>query len=153
MLPIILGALGAGFGLSLGLVINLRLNQHTRLPVLTSLINFVGGLAIMALLAALGVLGPGRLPIDAPVWAFLGGVVGAAYVTLTLLTAGALGVAASTAAVTLGQIAGARLIDAFGLLGQPARPITLPALLGAALLLAAVILLARERASSEHENA
>ena len=144
----LLGTLGAGLGLSLGLVINLRLAAHTRHAALASLVNFLGGLLVTSLLALLGVLGPASVPATAPGWAFLGGVVGAAYVTGTLLSARKLGVAASTAGVTLGQIVGARLIDALGLLGQPVRPVSLPGVLGAALLLLAVVLLARERASS-----
>jgi bacterial/archaeal transporter family-2 protein len=148
LIAAMLGTFGAGLGLSLGLVINLRLAAHSRHAVLASLVNFLGGLLVTSLLAVLGVLGPARLPVTAPGWAFLGGVVGAAYVTGTLLSARRLGVAASTAGVTLGQIVGARLIDALGLLGQPLRPVSLPGVLGAALLLLAVVLLARERASS-----
>lgn len=147
MLAILLGTLGAGFGLSLGLALNLRLSAHTRQPMLASFINFAGGLAVMSTLSLLGVMGPAAWPA-APWWAFLGGVVGAAYVTLTLLSAARLGVAASTAAVTLGQLAGARLIVGFGWLNQPTRILSLTDVLGAALLLVAVALLARERASS-----
>ncbi|WP_211238297.1 DMT family transporter, partial [Deinococcus pimensis] len=55
----------------------------------------------------------------------------------------------STAAVTLGQIIGARVIDHYGLLGQAVREVSAADLLGAALLLAAVALLARDRASSD----
>jgi bacterial/archaeal transporter family-2 protein len=73
-------------------------------------------------------------------------VVGAAYVTLALFTARQLGVAASTAAVTLGQVAGARLIDAFGWLGQVQHPVSLADIAGTVMLFAAVVLLSRERA-------
>ncbi len=149
LLAALLGTLGAGMGLSLGLVFNLRLAAHTGHAVLASLVNFGAGLLVTSLLTLLGVLGPANSPTGAPVWAFLGGVVGAAYVTATLKTAQVLGVAASTAGVTLGQLLGARLIDALGLLGQPLRPVSVLDMLGAALLLAAVVLLARERASSE----
>lgn len=145
----LLGTLGAGLGLSLGLVINLRLAAYAQHAVLASLVNFLGGLLVTALLAVFGVLGPASLPAGAPIWAYLGGAVGAAYVTGSLLSARRLGVAASTAGVTLGQMLAARLIDALGLLGQPVRPVSLPGVLGALLLLAAVVLLARERASSE----
>ena len=147
MLVALLGTLGAGLGLSLGLVVNMRLAAHTCRPVLASLVNFVMGLAVS--LALLALRGGASWPGGAPLWTLFGGVVGAAYVTLTLLTAQALGVAISTAGVTLGQILGARVIDACGLLGQPVRPVSAGALLGAVLLLGAVALLARQRASSE----
>ena len=152
MLAALLGTLGAGLGLSLGLVFNLRLAAYAGHAVLASLINFVAGLLVTSLLTLLGVLGPASLPGGAPAWVFLGGVVGAAYVTATLKAAQVLGVAASTAGVTLGQMLGARLLGAFGLLGQPVRMPGVSDVLGAALLLAAVVLLALERASSGHED-
>lgn len=144
----LLGTLGAGLGLSLGLVFNVRLSAHARHPVLATLVNFVTALCVTGTLTLLGVLGPAGVPGAAPWWLFGGGLVGATYVTLTLLTARRLGVAISTAGVTLGQILGARIIDAFGLLGQPSRPVSGAALLGAGMLFAAVLLLARERARS-----
>ncbi|AWN24629.1 hypothetical protein DKM44_10990 [Deinococcus irradiatisoli] len=142
----LLGTLGAGLGLSVGLVFNVRLAQHARHPVLASFVNFLVAFVLTSLLALLGLLGPAQLPGQAPLWIFGGGLVGALYVTLTLFTARALGVAASTAGVTLGQILGARLIDAFGLLGQPVRPVSSAALVGVGLLFLAVAVLARERA-------
>lgn len=147
MLAALLGTLGAGLGLSVGLAFNVRLAAHARHAVLASLVNFAVGLVLTGALALLGVGGQAASPFGAPLWMFLGGAVGAGYVTATLFTARALGVAASTAGVTLGQILGARLIDAFGLLGQSVRPVTLLDLLGAALLLGAVVLLARERST------
>lgn len=145
MLAALLGTLGAGLGLTVGLALNVRLAAHARHAVLASLVNFLVGLVITALLARLGVGGAARAPLGVPLWVLLGGAVGAAYVTATLFTARALGVAASTAAVTLGQILGARLIDAYGLLGQSVRPVGTADLLGAGLLFVAVVLLARER--------
>jgi transporter family-2 protein len=141
IIPLI-GAISAGLGLSLGLVLNVRLAGHSGQPVLASLINFLVGTTVTLSLA---LLGQASFPAGAEAWMWLGGAVGAGYVVLTLFTARLLGVAASTAGVTLGQILGARIIDAFGLLGQPVRPVSLTAILGAALLVAAVLILARER--------
>lgn len=146
LLAALLGTTGAGLGLSVGLVFNVRLAGHARHPVLASLVNFAVAFVLTSVLALLGVLGTAQLPTHAPLWVFGGGLVGAAYVTLTLFTARALGVAASTAGVTLGQIVGARVIDTFGLLGQQVRPVSLLDLLGLGLLFLAVTLLARERA-------
>jgi len=142
----LLGTVGAGLGLSLGLVFNVRLARHAGHPVLASLMNFLVAFTLTSVLALLSVLGTSHLPTHAPLWAFGGGLVGVTYVTLTLLTARALGVAASTAGVTLGQILGARVIDGFGLLGQHVRPVSGTAVLGVVLLFLAVTLLARERA-------
>ncbi|WP_019008134.1 DMT family transporter [Deinococcus aquatilis] len=148
MIVPLIGAISAGLGLSLGLVLNVRLAGHSGQPVLASLINFLVGMTVTLALALLGVLGQASFPVGAEAWMWLGGAVGAGYVVLTLFTARLLGVAASTAGVTLGQILGARIIDAFGLLGQPVRPVSLTAILGAALLVAAVLILARERETS-----
>lgn len=152
LLAAVLGTLGAGLGLSVGLVFNVRLARHARHPVLASLVNFLVAFLVTSVLALLGVLGASQLPVHAPLWAFGGGLMGAAYVTMTLLTARALGVAASTAGVTLGQILGARLIGAYGLLGQQARPVSVADVLGVALLFLAVTLLARERGASEQKT-
>ena len=144
-LAALLGTVGAGLGLSVGLVFNVRLAQHAGHPVLASLVNFLVAFVLTSVLALLGILGMAHLPTHAPLWAFGGGLVGATYVTLTLFTARALGVAASTAGVTLGQILGARLIDALGLLGQQVRPVGSAAVIGVVLLFLAVGILARER--------
>ncbi|WP_424949581.1 DMT family transporter [Deinococcus sp.] len=148
LLAAVLGTLGAGMGLSLGLVFNVRLARHARYPVLASLVNFLVAFVVTSLLALAGLLGSSRFPAHAPLWVFGGGLVGVVYVTLTLFTARALGVAASTAGVTLGQILGARLIDAFGLLGQQPRSVSGPDILGVLLLFLAVALLARERSGA-----
>jgi bacterial/archaeal transporter family-2 protein len=141
----LLGSIGAGLGLSVGLAFNVRLAAHTGDTVLASLINFVGGALVTGILFAIGI-GATRDATVAPLWAYLGGAVGAVYVTLALFTARQLGVAASTAAVTLGQVAGARLIDAFGWLGQVQHAVSLADIAGTILLFAAVVLLSKERA-------
>ena len=133
LLAAVLGTLGAGLGLSVGLVFNVRLARHTRHPVLASLVNFLVAFVVTSVLALLGVLGASQLPVHAPLWVFGGGLVGAAY-------------------VTLGQILGARLIGAYGLLGQQARPVSGADVLGVALLFLAVTLLARERGASEQKT-
>ncbi|ADV68136.1 DMT family transporter [Deinococcus maricopensis] len=142
MLIALLGTLGAGLGLSVGLAINVRLAGHARHALLASLVNFLGG-ALVTGLATL--LLPAHLHATAPAWAYLGGLIGAIYVTLTLRTAAQLGLTASTAATTLGQIAGALLVDGFGLFGVTAHPPRPTHLLAGAILLLAVVLLARER--------
>lgn len=143
-LAVLLGTIGAGLGLSAGLAFNLRLARSLGTPLAATLVNFTVGAALLLGLWLLGVDGarPDALP---PLWTLLGGLLGATYVTLSLIGAARLGVGLSTVAVTLGQVLGALLIGAAGWLGQtPQRP-TLTAWLSAALLLGAVALLARDR--------
>ncbi|HEX4116545.1 MAG TPA: DMT family transporter [Solirubrobacteraceae bacterium] len=79
----------------------------------------------------------------APWWAFVGGLLGAAYVTVAILTVGTLGVSALTAVVISGQLFAAVLIDRFGLLGIARQPIGATRILGLVLLVAGVVLVVR----------
>lgn len=145
---VLLATLGAGVGLSAGLAFNLRLARASGTPLAATLVNFVVGALLLLSLWFFGLEGarPSVLP---PLWTLFGGLLGATYVTLSLVGAAQLGVGVSTVAVTLGQVLGALVITAAGWLGQvPQRP-TLTALLSAALLLGAVTLLARDREQSK----
>jgi transporter family-2 protein len=79
----------------------------------------------------------------APWWAFVGGLLGAAYVTVAILTVSTLGVSALTAVVIAGQLTAAVLIDRFGLLGIAQQPIDTTRILGLVLLVAGVVLVVR----------
>jgi transporter family-2 protein len=144
-MEVLLALLGAGSGggaLAAGLAISARLQRHADGPVATTLVNFVVGFAILSTLLALGLAGGfalGRLP-EAPLWAFFGGVCGAAYVTLSLVAVSRMGLATATISIVLGQVAFSMVIDNFGLLGIPERPIGPTEALGAGLLVGAVIL-------------
>ena len=78
----------------------------------------------------------------------LGGLLGATYVTLSLMGAARLGVGVSTVAVTLGQVLGALVITGAGWLGQTPQRLSWTAILSAVLLLGAVALLAKDREHS-----
>ena len=79
----------------------------------------------------------------APWWAFVGGLLGAVYVTVAILTVRTLGVSALTAMVITGQLTAAVLIDRFGLLGIAKQPIGATRILGLVLLVAGVVLVVR----------
>jgi bacterial/archaeal transporter family-2 protein len=145
---VLLATLGAGIGLSAGLAFNLKLAKALRTPLAASLVNFVVGASVLLLLWSLGLDGtrPTSFP---PVWMLLGGLYGATYVTLSLVTAARLGVGVSTVAVTLGQILGAMVITSAGWFGQAAQPPSWTAILSAVLLIGAVALLAKDREQSK----
>jgi bacterial/archaeal transporter family-2 protein len=145
---VLLATLGAGIGLSAGLAFNLKLAKALRTPLAASLVNFVMGASVLLLLWSLGLDGtrPTSFP---PVWMLLGGLYGATYVTLSLVTAARLGVGVSTVAVTLGQILGAMVITSAGWFGQAAQPPSWTAILSAVLLIGAVALLAKDREQSK----
>jgi transporter family-2 protein len=79
-----------------------------------------------------------------PWYYFLGGILGAAYVTTVLITVGTLGAGGVTAATIAGQLSFSVLLDRLGVLGLPEKPITLGRLIGVVLLAAGVFLIVRE---------
>ncbi len=146
-LVLVLGTLGAGAGLATGLAFNLRLIRALESRLGTALVNFATGGLLLLGLWALGVDGA-RAHAMPPLWMLTGGLLGATYAMLSLTGAARLGPVASTVTVTLGQVVGALLVAGFGWLGQtPQRP-SPGGLLSAALLLAAVTLVARDRAAA-----
>lgn len=136
------GAGSGGVALAAGLAISARLQRHADGAVPATLVNFVVGLAILSTFLSLGI--GGYFAFDdvtgAPAWAFLGGACGAAYVTLSLMAVSRVGLAAATIAIVLGQIGFSIVVDYFGLFGIGSRPIGVTEVLGAALLVASVVL-------------
>jgi bacterial/archaeal transporter family-2 protein len=109
-------------------------------------VNFVVGLAVLALItlvfaAGFGDLGEGR----GLAWYYWvgGGVVGAAYVATVLITVRELGAGGVTAATITGQLAASIALDRAGVLGLPETPITASRVVGVALLVAGTILVIR----------
>lgn len=107
--------------------------------------SYVVGTIAMACLAA--VL---RDPVPAastigrvPWWAWSGGIFGAIFIALSIVTIPKLGGATYLALLVTGQMIAALAFDQFGLLGIPQRPIDLSRLLGVALLVGAVVLIRR----------
>jgi transporter family-2 protein len=76
-----------------------------------------------------------------PWWGWLGGVAGSVYVTTTFLLIPVIGAAATVALTVTGQQLGSAVIDQFGLLRLPRRPVTVPRLAGVTQLLVGVALI------------
>ena len=132
-----------GIGLSLQSAMNTRLKDATHSPVVSALISFAVGGAALAILALLGVLGRGRIPAfhSLPAWAWLGGLMGAFYVTFVVLAVPRIGTALVVGASVLGQLGAALALDTFGWLGVPRLPLSPTRIAGAVLLLAGVLLM------------
>jgi bacterial/archaeal transporter family-2 protein len=106
-------------------------------------VNFaVGGLAI-ALVALIVGGGLGGLSGDPVRWHYLGGFAGAGFVTVAVLTIRPLGVTLQTAAIIVGQLTMAAIVDHYGLLGVQVRPLTAAHAGGLGLLAAGVAILAK----------
>ncbi len=76
----------------------------------------------------------------APRWVWIGGIVGVVYVTGALILAPKLGAAGFIAAVIAGQMLASILIDHWGLIGFPVRPVSPSRLLGLGLILLGLLM-------------
>jgi transporter family-2 protein len=78
-----------------------------------------------------------------PLWAWSGGIFGAIFIVLSIITIPKLGGAAYIGLLVTGQMIAALTVDHFGWLGVPERQIDLPRMLGVALLVGGVVLIRR----------
>ena len=124
---------------------NSQLSRWVGHPVLASLVSFLVGTA--ALLAYTLTL---RIPLPAPNslnqspwWVWTGGLLGAFFVTASIIVAPRLGAAITVALIIAGQLLVALALDHFGLLGFPERPLNGWRVLGAILLVIGVALIRR----------
>ena len=146
LLTILLIVLG-GVGLSLQSAMNTRLRAETGSPVVSALISFLVGGVVLGVLALLGVLGRGRVPSFGafPAWAWLGGLMGAFYVTFVVIAVPRIGTAVVVASSVLGQLGAALVLDTLGWLDVPRLPLSPTRVAGAILLLLGVLLMQWKR--------
>ena len=76
-----------------------------------------------------------------PPWTWTGGIIGALVVVSALIATPRLGAATTVALFIVAQLAASLVLDHFGALGVPVRPIDLPRTLGVACLVAGVLLI------------
>ena len=138
---IILAVVLGGAAISVQAPINGALARELGAPVPAAAVSF--GLGFLGLLAIALVQGHGpafgRLT-QVPAWTLLGGLLGAWYVFTSVWGVASLGVVTLVAALILGQMAAALLIDATGALGMAVREITLTRLAAAGLGAAGLLL-------------
>jgi transporter family-2 protein len=118
-------------------IINGRLGTTLANPLLAALISFTTGTILLALviLAVPGGIPPWRSLMNVPWILYVGGSMGAVFVTLTILLIPEIGPANVVAAAIVGQLGVALLLDHWGVLGIQQRPITWIRVLGALLLI------------------
>lgn len=131
-----------------GLTVQVGMNSTVRLalgsPVVAAVVNFgVGLAALVAVAIASGArVAPGSVG-TVPGWAWLGGLLGAAYVASTTVLGPRLGATALLALVLAGQMIAALAVDQFGVLGFPQNVVTPGRLVGAALVIIGAVLIVR----------
>ena len=136
-------AVAAGAALPLQGAVNAQLRQDLDAPVAAGAWSFV--VAAVAMTAALALARPRQARVDrlsrVPWWGWLGGLCGATYVTSVFLLIPEIGVAPTIGLTVAGQQLASVLVDRYGLLRLPRRPIGRARLAGIAALLAGVALL------------
>lgn len=139
-------SLAIGVILPIQIFANARLGAATGQPMLGAIINnFVGLLVMLAVALVIGVRWPGAQAFAGlPVWAWLGGIIGATYVGFSLLLGPQLGGAAFFALTIAGQMLASLAIDHYGLFDAPTIAMTPSRVIGAVLLVIGVVLLLRK---------
>ena len=137
----------AGFVLPFQAAANAELGRQTPTLFHAALINFVVGAVLLGILA---VATPGRSMAGAslshtPWWSWIGGVIGAGYVAMTVRAAPALGTVVMLAVEIAGQMAGSLAADHVGMMGLAKRPISWEKICGLVLVGAGVLLILRKR--------
>ena len=136
----------AGAALVLQTGMNARLGRTVGgNPLAAVLVNFsVGAFGMLLFLLATRTPLPTRGQLGAvPLWAWFAGLIGAFYVTIVTIAGPRVGALLVLALTVAGQMVASLLVDHFGVLGFPQQSITLTKLLGAGLLFAGVLLVAR----------
>lgn len=125
--------------------INGLLSKYMQHPLQASAVNFLGGAVfIMVILLYIQPVLPAMDSLRRIPWyLFCGGILGALFVTASLLAVPRIGGTAFLAAMLAGQMVGALVMDHFGLLNVPEHPISLTRLAGIAMLVLGVYLVQR----------
>lgn len=140
--PILLLAFVAGAAIAAQPGINATLGRGLGGPILASLVSFAVGTLALALvaLARRDALPNGAALAGIPLWAWTGGLLGAFFVTVSIIAAPRLGAGTLVAVAIAGQLIAALVLDHFGWLGYAERAATLPRIVGVGLLLAGAAL-------------
>lgn len=145
-LPYFLLSIAAGVAVAFQTGVNSQLRTDTSNPVLTALISFtVGTVALVVLYFAFFRQTP-MFPTNYSFtwWKFTGGLLGVVYVTAVVIAAPRIGAANALAFIVAGQFVAAIIIDHFGWMQLPIKPISLYRVVGIALLLAGVYLIQKK---------
>ncbi len=140
----VLLAVAAGCFVGLQAPVNARLGRSVGALQAATISFTIGTLALIfvAALSSGGLSGIGNAT-RAPWWALVGGVLGAFYVTVALVTVRTLGLSSLTAIVVTGQLAIAVVVDRFGLLGIAKQHVDASRIVGLVLLVVGVVLVVR----------
>ena len=141
---LMLSTLFIGAILPVQAVLNTKLGKQTGGPLISSLLSFLVGLICLFIINLFGnytALSNMKLLSVSPWYVWMGGLLGAIYVSCVIFVNQQQGVALTFALVVAGQIFISLLIDHFGLFGSIVRPVSLPKIMGALLIIAGLVLI------------
>ncbi len=136
-------ALLAGMAMPTQATVNSKLAGYAGSPITAAFISFlVGTVALFVYMLLTGVpLSSLAQAKDAPLIAWIGGFLGAFFVAVMATVVPRIGVALAFSLAISGQMLVTLLIDHFGWLGVPEKPINLMRVVGASLITVGVILI------------
>ncbi len=136
-------AILAGMMMPTQAAINIKLADYVESPILSAFISFaVGTLALFLYILATGIpLGNLANAKNAPLIAWLGGILGAFFVASAVILVPKIGVALTFSLIIAGQMLITLFLDHFGFLGVPEKPINLWRILGATFITIGVVLI------------
>lgn len=137
VLAVVLG----GVAVAVQAPINAALGRELGAVVPAAAVSFGLGFVVLVAVAAItGQAGAFLKLYNVPGWMLCGGVLGATYVLSATWGVSQLGVVTMVAALVLGQMAAAMVIDATGILGMAAREVSLQRIMAAGLVAAGLVL-------------
>jgi len=138
-------ALIAGAMMPTQAAINNKLAGYVASPVSAAFISFLIGTVglFIYMVATRTPLGSLLNIKDAPPIAWIGGLLGAFFVTCTVILAPRIGVAMTFSLIVAGQMLITLVLDHFGFLGLDEKPVSIPRILGVLLIIGGVVLIRR----------
>lgn len=136
-------ALAVGCLLPMQASINTKLGVFLKAPIMAAMVNFiVGGFVLFVVI--LGTHTPNHLLQafkEAPIYAWIGGVMGCIYVGSIIFLLPRLGAALSFGLIICGQLVFSLALDHFGMFGVPVQSINWGRIAGVLLILAGVLVI------------
>lgn len=131
-----------GCALAMQTGVNAMLMRHAGSGVWVATVSFMVGAAALSAVAAVLCLPawPDGVAAGVPAWAWIGGLLGAAYVTSAAMSAPRIGAGATIVLTVAGQVVLSLVIDHLGLVGVSSRPASASRLAGAALVITGAVI-------------
>lgn len=136
----LLALLAGGVALAVQAPLNGALGRTLGAVLPAAALSFGVGFLVLAGLSFATLANPYGKLASVPLWQWAGGLLGAYYVWSVIWGVPTLGVVTAMAAMILGQMTGALILDAIGAFGVPVQPVSLTRVLAVVLVAAGLVL-------------